>query len=482
MIKTEFRQINTDPAANNHGLRRLVNCLPIFAGIAACLFALSTPIRAASADESWPQWRGPRANGIAPEANPPVTWSETENIKWKVSIPGRGSATPLIWGKQVFVQTAIPTGKEGTPPAPAPAAGAATGGEESAVRPGGRGNRPGGGSRPSEIHQFVLLCLDRDTGKVLWQQVAREEVPHEGHHRADGTFASSSPVTDGEHVWAYFGSRGLHCYDMAGKLKWSQDFGQKTIAMTFGEGSSPALHKDTIVVNWDHEGDSFIVALDKATGKTQWRKSRDERTSWATPLILEHQGRSQVIVPATRRIMSYNLATGDVLWETGGLTSNVIPSPVAGDDVVYCMSGFRGNALLAIRLDAAGDISGTDAITWRHNRSTPYVPSPLLHENRLYFFASNNAILSCLDAKTGRPLFDAERLDALQGVYASPIAAAGRIYMVGRNGATVVIKSAPALEVLATNRLEEKIDASPAVAGRELYLRGQEFLYCISEE
>jgi outer membrane protein assembly factor BamB len=339
-----------------------------------------------------------------------------------------------------------------------------------------------GAPKPTEIHQFTLLCLDRSNGKVLWEQVAREEVPHEGHHQADGTYASSSPVTDGEHVYAYFGSRGLHCFDMTGKHKWSQDLGDMRTSMSFGEGSSPVLHGNTLIVNWDHEGDSFIVALDKKTGNTLWKKERPEKTTWATPLIVEHAGKVQVIAPATGKIRSYDLATGDILWECGGLTPNVIPSPVAGEGVVYCMSGFRGNALLAIRLDRTGDLTGTDAILWQHKKSTPYVPSPLLYQNRLYFFASNNGILSCFDAKTGQPLIDAERIESLQGVYASPVAAGGRIYLVGRNGTTVVLRPSDKLEILATNVLEEKTDASPVPVGKDLLLRGREHLYCLAEK
>jgi outer membrane protein assembly factor BamB len=197
------------------------------------------------------------------------------------------------------------------------------------------------------------LCLDRRTGKTIWQNVVREEQPHEGHHRDHG-FASHSPVTDGAHVFAYFGSRGVHCYDMNGVRRWEKDFGDMRIAAGFGEGSSPTLFGNTVIVNWDHEGDSFIVALDKSTGSVLWQKPRDERTSWATPLVVEHDGTVQVVTAASRRIRSYALDSGNLLWECSGLTSNVIPSPVAGDGVLYATSGFRGNALLAIRLGAAG--------------------------------------------------------------------------------------------------------------------------------
>jgi outer membrane protein assembly factor BamB len=333
---------------------------------------------------------------------------------------------------------------------------------------------------PKEAYQFALLCLDRQNGRTLWQKVAREELPHEGHHPEHG-FASHSPVTDGQRVFAYFGSRGVHCYDLQGNLNWSKDLGRMRTKNSFGEGSSPALLGQTLVVNWDHEGEDFVVALDAATGQELWRQPRDEETSWATPLIVQHDGQAQVVTSATRKIRSYDLATGRLLWECAGMTANVIPTPVSADGVVYATSGFRGNALLAIRLGRTGDLSGTDAIVWSLNKATPYVPSPLLYEDRLYFFSGNNAVLTCCDAKTGRVLIDAEKLAELQGVYASPVAAAGRVYLVGRNGGTLVLKRSDQLEVLATNRLGDQFDASPAIAGKDLFVRGRENLYCLAE-
>jgi outer membrane protein assembly factor BamB len=440
------------------------------------------------AEANWPAWRGPLGNGIAPQGDPPVTWSETNNVKWKVKVPGRGSATPIIWGNQVFVPTARATGKkvEGAPatvtPSPASTNAAAQAGEP---RQGGRGAGRGGGfmrsEKPTEAWQFLLLCLDRETGQTLWQKIAREEVPHEGHHGSDGTFASSSPVTDGRLVFAYFGSRGLHAYDLQGSPKWSKDLGRMQIKNSFGEGSSPALFANTVVVNWDHEGEDFIAAFDAETGQERWRQPRDEDTSWATPFVVQHDGKAQVVISASRKVCSYDLATGKLLWECAGMTQNVIPTPVSGHGLLYAISGFRGSALLAIRLGRDGDVTGTDAIAWKHNKSTPYVPSPLLYDDKLYFLAGNNGVLSCFDAKAGRPLIDAERIEALRNVYASPVGVNGRVYLVGRDGAAVVIKSGDKLEILATNRLDECIDASPAVAGKDLFLRGRESLYCLAE-
>ena len=467
--------------------------------LAILLASLSSRARCASssADQNWPQWRGPLQSGVAPHADPPTEWSETKNVKWKVKIPGDGNSTPVIWENKVFVVTAMSTGKtiEPKPDAASSSEQPREGLNSAPPRPqsggpgepggsGGRGGRGGrgGGQKPTELHQFVILCLDRQTGKVLWQQTAREEVPHEGFRQGDGSYASISPITDGQHLFASFGSRGLYCYDLEGKLKWSQDLGDMRISNGFGEGSSPALYKNTLVVNWDHEGDSFIVALDKNTGKTLWKNPREERTSWSTPLVVEHDGKPQIVTDATSRIRSYDLATGNLIWECAGLTRNVIPCPVSADGLLFAMSGFQGNAVLAIHLGRTGDLTGTDAIAWSHKKSTPYVPSPLLYDDKLYFFAGNNGVLSCFDTRAGKALIDAERIESLQGVYASPVGAGGRVYLTGRNGATVVIKHADKLEKLAANQLDEKFDASPALAGKDLFLRGREYLYCIAEK
>jgi outer membrane protein assembly factor BamB len=461
-------------------------------GVLFGLIAGSVLSAATSNDQNWPQWRGPLANGLAPEGNPPLTWSETSNVKWKVKLPGRGSATPIVWGDRIFIQTAIATGQKAEaaatpaePPAPPPPRPEGRGKRPDGKRPeGGPGGRGGGGmstSAPAESYHFVLLCLDRKTGQIQWQKTLQDVVPHEGHHRADGTFASASPMTDGTSVFAFFGSRGLHCLDLQGNVKWQKDLGRMRTKMSFGEGASPVLFEDRIILNWDHEGEDFIVALDKTTGRELWRQSREEDTAWATPFVVSHGGKTQVITTATRKIRSYDVATGKLLWECAGMTANAIPTPVSADGIVYATSGFRGSALLAIRLDRTGDLTGTDAIVWSHQHNTPYVPSPLLYEGRLFFFGVNSAILSACDAKTGRLLIEAQRIPGMQSVYASPVGASGRVYVIGRDGVGAVIKLGDSLEVLATNRLDEKFDASPAIVGREIFLRGREHLYCLAE-
>ncbi|MDX1502590.1 MAG: PQQ-binding-like beta-propeller repeat protein [Thermoanaerobaculia bacterium] len=430
---------------------------PVCAAALLLLAALPLP----ASDSHWQSWRGPLGTGEAPGASPPVTWSETENVRFKVPIPGRGHASPIVWGDRIYLLTAVETEE---PAAPSE--------EEPSWR---RNVRAGGPVR------FVVLALDRATGSVVWERTAAELVPHEGTH-PHATWASASALTDGEHLFAHFGSRGLYAYTLDGEPLWSVDLGDMSTRNGFGEGSSPVVSGDTLVVNWDHEGDSFVVALDKATGEERWRRARDERTSWSTPIVVEVDGRRQVVVSATGRVRGYDLATGETIWETGGMTVNTIPAPVHRDGMVWVTSGFRGSALKAIRLPGArGVLDGGDAIAWSYDRDTPYVPSPVLYGELLYFLKSNSGILTAVRAETGEVVFGPERLPGIENVYASPVAADGRIYVAGREGTTVVLRHGPSLEVLATNELDDGFDASPAIVGDELFLRGRTHLYAIAE-
>jgi outer membrane protein assembly factor BamB len=326
------------------------------------------------------------------------------------------------------------------------------------------------------------LAVNRNDGNILWQKTVTGEMPLEGTHEF-GSWASHSPVTDGEHIYAYFGSRGLYCLDMEGNVKWERDFGQLSKHMNFGEGSSPALYEDKIIVTWDHTGPSFIVALDKKTGKDIWKIDRDEDTSWATPYVVEVNGKHQVITSATKLIRSYDLDTGELIWECGGMTNNCIPTPLAADGILYVMSGFRGNALLAIRLARAkGNITDSDAIAWKHNKDTPYTPSPLIKGNFLYFLRGNNGILSCFDTKTGTPHYTAQRLEGMGNIFASLFGAKDRIYVTGQKGTFYVVKQGPEFGILAKNTLDDNFNASPVVVGKQLFLRGYNNLYCVEED
>jgi outer membrane protein assembly factor BamB len=287
-------------------------------------------------------------------------------------------------------------------------------------------------------------------------------------------------MTDGEHVYAFFDSFGLYAFDMDGKPLWQKQLGEKRMRQQFGEGQTPVLYGDRIVVQWDHQGPSFLAAFDKNTGAELWRTPREEIDSWGTPLIVEVNGRAQVVTTAMRKVRGYDLETGKVVWEGPGLTMNPIPSAVSEDGIAILMSGFQGNRLRAIRLaDASGDISSTGAQLWELARDTPYVPSPLLYDGIVYFLKTNSGLLSAYDVKTGRPHYILQRLDGVPNVFSSPVGAKGRVYLTGQEGTTLVIKQGPAYEVLAKNQLDDGFNASPALVDGEIYLRGFKYLYSI---
>lgn len=407
---------------------------------------------------NWGHWRGPTGNSTAPGAKPPIEWSATKNVKWKVAIPGRGSGSPVIWGNRVFVVTAVNIAGSS---APAPQR-----------RPFGRR----GGRGLSKL-AFKLLCFDRRTGKLLWERTATEATPHQGTHQTNG-HASASPCTDGEHVYAHFGSRGLFCYTMDGKPVWQRtDFGKMDTRASFGEGSSPTLAEDKIIVPWDHEGPSSIHALDKRTGKTIWKTDRDEPTCWATPFIIN----SQVVMNGQTCARAYDLKTGKELWRCAGQTQRPVACAVGNKDFVVIGSGFRGSYMGAFKLEGRGNIAGTPHVIWQLNRDTPDIASPLLSGDRVYFHKGKSGMLTCVDAATGKAHYDVERLPGINSTYASPIAANGHVYLTGRSGTTVVIRDNSELEVVARNSLGEGIDATPAPVDNELFIRGERHLFCISE-
>ncbi|TWU56254.1 PQQ-binding-like beta-propeller repeat protein [Rubripirellula reticaptiva] len=461
-----------------------------------CLFGLTFSVLAYSAaaedvNRDWPQWRGPDASGVAEGSEPPTKWSESENIKWKIEVPGVGSSTPIILGDRVYVSTAVKIdrvadAKAATEDKPAEAAPVEVAQAEqsdrgSGRRGGGRGRGGfGGGPAPTNFYDFIVLAYDRATGKEVWRTSLTQQVPHEAGHNTN-TFASSSPVTDGERLYMSFGSRGVFCLDLNGKQLWDVHLGQMSTRAQFGEGSSPAIHDGTLVVPWDHEGDSFIVALDAKTGDEKWRQSRDEQTTWSTPLITEYDGRTQVITNGSNRVRNYDLATGELIWECGGQAGNPIPTPVRFEDNVIVMTGYRGYAIYSIPLSAKGDITDSDIVTWIEDDAAPYVPSPVLYNGQLYFVKSNNGILVSRNAKTGDLVIDETRLPDVSSVYASPVAAAGHIYLTGRDGTTLVFKHGKTFDVIATNKLDDEIDASAAIVGNEIFLRGKNHLYCIAK-
>ncbi|MCG8650832.1 MAG: PQQ-binding-like beta-propeller repeat protein [Pirellulales bacterium] len=419
---------------------------------------------------NWGHWRGPTGNGVAVDGQPPIRWSPNQNIKWKVAIPGRGSGSPVIWNDRVFVVTAVPNSEASQADAKRPA------------QRGGPGRRRGFGGRSAlpELH-FKLLCFQRADGELLWERTAVVATPHQGTHSTNG-FSSASPCTDGHHVYAHFGSRGLYCYTLDGELKWKRDdFGQMMTRNGFGEGSSPTLAGDKIIVPWDHEGPSFLYALNKLTGETIWKTERDEPTCWATPLIVAHQGKQQIIMNGQNSARGYDLESGNELWRCGGQTQRPVASAVAAEGLVFVGSGFRGSFLGAFRPDGNGDIEGTGRVVWTLDRDTPDIASPLLSSSRLYFHKGKTGQLSCADIATGKIHYAAARIPGINSTYASPIAAGGYVYLTGRSGTTVVIKDSDKLNLVSTNSVGETVDATPAPVDDELFIRGEKHLFCIAE-
>jgi outer membrane protein assembly factor BamB len=325
----------------------------------------------------------------------------------------------------------------------------------------------------------VVLCLDRETGKEIWRKVMIEAVPHESGHGTN-TFASASIVVDGQRIYANFGSRGFFCLDMQGEVLWEKDLGLMRTRNSFGEGSSPSVYGDTVVVPWDHEGESAMVALDAKTGEEKWRVDRDERTTWSTPLITPFGDKVQVVANGSK-VRSYDLANGNLIWECGGQVGNPIPSPVRHENHVVCMTGYQGYAIVSMSLDSQGDITDSAKVAWTGDGAAPYVPSPALYGGLLYFVKSNNPVMVVRDVKTGAVVVEETRLPKMRAIYASPVAANGKVYFCSREGVVVVIKHGDSGEVLAVNEMGEAIDASPAIVGDQLFIRGEKHLYCIAE-
>jgi outer membrane protein assembly factor BamB len=422
------------------------------------LASFTAAIGLVTANQEWPQWRGPLNTGMA-VGDAPLTWSDNSNIAWKLAIPGRGHSTPVIAGNRLFLTTAIPTGK-----------GTLMG-----------GGRAGGGAGAGLEHRFEVLAVDRRTGEILWQRTATTATPHEGYHRVYGSFASNSPVTDGVRVFAFFGSRGLYAYDLSGTLLWQKDFGVKMrMDLAFGEGTPLTLHDNRLLLHFDHLDTGFLVMLDPVTGQETWRVARTERYNWAAPYVATHGGRRQVVVSG-ETVRGYDFETGAELWEASGLGENSIPQPVQHGRLVYAMSGHTIKMLMAIAIESRGTLTGTDAIVWSTARGAAYTPSPLLHEGRLYV-VNDSGQLSCFDALTGKPHYQQVRLPKPYNFKASPVGAGGKLYLATEEGDVVVARTGSRFEVLATNTLEDQsFIASPVIVDGDIYLRSRTHLFKVSE-
>jgi outer membrane protein assembly factor BamB len=429
------------------------------AAIAVCKCAFATE------DESpaWSQWRGQNSNGVSKDGKPPIEWGTNQNIRWKTAIPGRGHSTPVVFGDRIFLTSAIPIGEKLAP--------------KMSGRPGEHDNLP-----IDSKFQFVVMCVNRLDGTLLWSKVVHEAIPVEAGHNT-ASLASASPVVDSQHVYAHFGSHGLYCLDFNGKIEWQKQFGQMHSKHGHGEGASPTLYRNTLVVNWDHEEKSFLVALDTSTGKELWRRDRDEDTSWSSPIIIEHEGQQQVIVCGTNRVRGYALTTGEVQWECGGLSSNIVATPVFANNILYVGSSYEKKMLMAIDLRGAkGDLTSSERVLWSRTRGTPYVPSLLLYDDSLYFLTHYQNVLTRVHGPTGKDSPGAVRLGSLGNIYASPVGANGFVYVTDLSGTTEVITHADIPRTVAVNRLNEPVNASLAIVGDELFIRGERNLYCVSGE
>jgi outer membrane protein assembly factor BamB len=469
--------------------------------------------------DDWPQFRGPGGAGVADGTQLPSEWGADKNVSWKVKIPGVAWSSPIVWGDKVFVTTAI-TENQKKPTAGGGFGGGGFGGGRPPTG-GGGGRPPGGGfgggfgrdpKPPDVMYRWEVLCLDRATGKTLWKQLALESKPKIATHGSN-TYATETPVTDGERVYAYFGMHGLFCYDMKGDLVWKKDLGSYRMQMGWGTASSPVLEGDRLFVLCDNEEKSFLVAFDKKTGDELWRVSRTEKTSWGTPAIWRNKLRTELVTLGNPKVRSYDVATGKLLWELTVGSGQCSSSPVGDGEMLYVGNGGRGGfggggfggpggfggagrrpgegdaaggALFAVKAGASGDVSlkdgasSSDGVAWSVRGGAPEMASPVVYKGQVYVCARNGGIVTCYEAKTGKQLYR-ERLPGAASFWASPWAADDKVFCLDDNGNTFVLQAGPEFKLLRKNALNEMFWASPAVAKDSLILRSVDHLYCIKQ-
>ncbi len=415
--------------------------------------------------ENWPQWRGPGSQGVSAEKNLPIEWSPTRNIKWKTPISGRGHSSPIVWGSRIFLTTSV----EGPVVSGAAAVKHIINGQEVKLPDTVGADRS---------YTLKLLAINGETGAIVWERTTYEGRMYDDRQKRN-TYASSTPATDGRYVYAFFGSEGLYCYDFEGKQIWKASLGGVT-KLGYGEGTSPVLFENLVILQVDTElGEkSYIVALDKTTGKQVWKTSRKNRATWSTPILVRGTKRAELIASGAESVVSYDPATGKEFWHAGGLGSHAIPTPLAGSDMVFVYAGSHDKRGYAVRLGGSGDISTSDRILWRHDKGTAYVSSGILYEGNIYVL-TDSGILTCLDAKTGGVKYEGGRVPVSTTFFASPVAFDGMILITSEDGDTFVIKSGPKHQVLATNPIGEPVYASPAIANGRIFIRGESNLYCI---
>jgi outer membrane protein assembly factor BamB len=489
----------------------------LFIAFAFCLVALTDAARGAD----WPQFRGPGGSGLTDASKLPSEWSADKNIRWKVEIPGVGWSSPVIWGNKVFITTAITENQKkpapftfggGRPggerpdgdrpdgerprrerpaaddanPQDSPADGDGPKGEGRRRRGGGEGGGGFGGEKPDALYRFEVYCLDRNTGEVLWKQLAAEQKPAIPTHSTN-TYASETPVTDGERLYTYFGMTGLFCFDLDGKHIWSKDLGVYPMFLGWGTGSSPVLAGENLIVQCDNDKESFLVALDKKTGDEKWRVSREDKSGWSTPCLWRNKVRTELVVASPKRAVSYDPKDGTVLWEVEGFVGRCAATPVGDDERVYLGTGggMAGSGpLVAVRAGAAGKFAlaagkeQPEQIAWKLPKGGPPMASPLVYQGYLYILEERGGLLSCYDATDGKRAYQ-QRVQGAKGFTSSPWANDGKIFCLDAGGETFVLKAGPDFELLGENKLDEMCWATPAAADGTIFLRTTDHLWCI---
>lgn len=427
----------------------------------------------ASEPDNWPQWRGPGGLGVAPAASLPLTWSDTDNVIWKTPLPGRGLSSPVVWGDRIFLTTAVEGDVVEGAGAPLhmrhgfwdedPAL------REQYVHPDSIG--------ADRAHTLKVLAFDAADGRTLWEQTVWEGPVYDNRHRA-ASYASATPVTDGERLYAWFGSQGLFAFDLDGNPLWSFDPGELP-NWGLGHGTSPVLVGGLVVLMCDRDNgdDSFLLAIDAASGEEAWRVQRLGRTNWSTPIVVGEPGNEQLITSGFQWSAGYDASSGEELWRIRGLYGNVIATPVASTDTAYLSVGYPDKRTQAIALDSRG-LLGAEDMLWQYEKGTAYVPSNLLLGEYLYLI-DDRGTLTCLDADTGELVYEGGRVPLPTRFAASPVAFGDKILLSGQDGDMFVVQAGPEHEVLATNTIGESLWASPAIAGDSLYVRGGQHLFAI---
>ena len=413
-----------------------------------------------SAADNWPQWRGPGSQGVSQEKQLPTEWQPDRNVVWKVPLPS-GHSSPIIWNERIFV-TAVTEGEA----VPGARAVEHTMGGKPFVHP--------DSAAADRKHTFKVLALDAKTGKTLWERTAYEGPVHDARHRRS-SFAGPTAATDGRMVFAYFGPEGLYAYDFDGKPLWKAI--EKFPTLGLGTGTSPVLYRDLVIIQRDEDnGDrSALVAYDKRTGKEAWRTKRDVQISWATPVLVEASGATELVTNASEFIVSYDPATGKELWRTRGVESNAIHTPVVGHGLVFVTAGYPAKKVIAVR---PGEVAPDKRVAWEYSKGTGYVLSNILYGEYLYLL-TDNGIVTCLDPKSGDVKYEGGRVPTPSRFMGSPVAFAGYVAMTSEDGDTFMLRAGPKHEIVRTNSIDEPVYSSLAIANGRIYIRGERHLFAI---